>query len=137
VSKANGEIAVDTNAVIAFLEGEPRVAGILRGSTALFLPAICLGELEYGALHSARSNENLARLHAFADTCGVVPVTRNTASHYGRIRQGLATKGRPIPEADLWIAAICIEHDLPLLSNDAHFDFVSGILRQDWSASAS
>jgi predicted nucleic acid-binding protein len=33
---------------------------------------------------------------------------------------------------DLWIAALAIEHDLPVLSRDAHFDVVEGLTRISW-----
>ena len=33
---------------------------------------------------------------------------------------------------DLWIAALCRHHALPLLSHDRHFDLVSGIKRFGW-----
>lgn len=38
----------------------------------------------------------------------------------------------PIPGNDFWIAALMRQHALPLLSQDRHFDFVSGIRRVGW-----
>jgi len=40
--------------------------------------------------------------------------------------------GRSIPTNDLWIAALCRQHALPLLSRDRHFDVVRGIQRIGW-----
>jgi len=54
-------------------------------------------------------------------------ITRETANHYSAIRLELKKKGRPIPENDLWIASICIEHNLPLVTGDAHFDNINGL----------
>jgi len=48
---------------------------------------------------------------------------------YARIRVRLREKGKPIPENDLWIAAACIEHRLPLAALDSHFDVVEGLAR--------
>jgi tRNA(fMet)-specific endonuclease VapC len=49
-----------------------------------------------------------------------------TASHkYG-------TLDRPIPSNDLWIAALCRQHRLQLLSQDQHFDAVEGLERVGW-----
>jgi tRNA(fMet)-specific endonuclease VapC len=42
---------------------------------------------------------------------------------------GVKKKGKPIPANDLWIAALCPQYPLPLLSRDRHFDFVSGLQR--------
>jgi predicted nucleic acid-binding protein len=74
----------------------------------------------------------MARLEALVELCALLDVTRSIADRYAEIRQSLSGKGTPIPEADLWIAATCVEHDLPLLSEDAHFDRVSGLRRCDW-----
>lgn len=35
----------------------------------------------------------------------------------------------PIPVNDAWIAALARQHDLPVLSNDSHFDAVEGVQR--------
>jgi tRNA(fMet)-specific endonuclease VapC len=48
------------------------------------------------------------------------------------IRRELKEAGFPIPENDLWIAALTRQHALPLLSDDAHFDRVAGIQRVSW-----
>ena len=37
-----------------------------------------------------------------------------------------------IPSNDIWIAALCRQHSLPLLSRDRHFDLVPGIRRIGW-----
>ena len=34
-----------------------------------------------------------------------------------------------IPSNDAWIAALARQHSLPVLSDDAHFDVVSGVER--------
>jgi tRNA(fMet)-specific endonuclease VapC len=45
----------------------------------------------------------------------------STAEVYARIRIALKQKGKPIPENDLWIAALCIERGSPLATSDEHF----------------
>jgi len=40
--------------------------------------------------------------------------------------------GYPIPENDLWIAATCLELDIPLLTVDGHFDYVHGLQVINW-----
>ncbi len=133
MSKAIGDLGLDTNGAIAYLAGNPAAASWVESADALFLPVICYGELRYGALHGNRAAENLAKLEAFVDLCTLVEVTRGVAERYGDIRQALAQKGSPIPEADLWIAAICLEQGLGLLSEDVHFDRVPHLTRYDWT----
>jgi tRNA(fMet)-specific endonuclease VapC len=55
-----------------------------------------------------------------------------TSRHYAGIRAALKKAGRPIPSNDLWIAALCRQHRLPLLSQDRHFDAVEGLDRVAW-----
>ncbi|WP_162550200.1 PIN domain-containing protein [Hymenobacter nivis] len=52
------------------------------------------------------------------------------ADTYAEIRLQLKQAGRPIPENDIWIAALCVAYDVPLLSRDQHFEYVSGLRLQ-------
>jgi tRNA(fMet)-specific endonuclease VapC len=117
----NGNLLVDTNIVIALFSGEPAVVATIEADPALFLCVPVLGELRYGALASSRVDENLARLNRFSTEVPVLPCDSETALHYSDIRSNLRKKGRPIPENDIWIAAIARQHNLTLLSRDAHF----------------
>ena len=51
----------------------------------------------------------------------MLPLDAFAAEHYAEIRLALKQKGRPIPENDMWIAAICRAHEVPLLTFDKHF----------------
>jgi tRNA(fMet)-specific endonuclease VapC len=55
-----------------------------------------------------------------------------TAQHYGEIKASLRTKGRLIPDNDIWIAACGMQHDLPLITRDAHFKNIDGIEIATW-----
>jgi tRNA(fMet)-specific endonuclease VapC len=128
----NGKTLLDTNAVIAVFAKDAAVLAIVSDATECFLPSIVLGELYYGAHHSAKVADNIARLEVFRDTVKLLPCDEETAAEYGRIKNELRTKGRPIPENDIWIAATAAQHRLELLSNDDHFDDVDGISRKSW-----
>ena len=62
----------------------------------------------------------------------VLPIDLDTTFHYASIRNELRQKGRPIPENDLWIAALAIQYGLRIVSRDLHFDEVGGIDRVAW-----
>jgi tRNA(fMet)-specific endonuclease VapC len=117
----NGRQLVDTNVVIALFSGDPTVTQRFESDADLFLCVQVLGELRYGALASSRVTETLARLDWFSSTIPVLPCDSETGVHYADIRFGLRKKGNPIPENDIWIAAIARQHALTLLSRDAHF----------------
>jgi len=124
----------DTNILIAALRGEEAVAQQLAElpPESLFVPAITLGELYFGARKSARSEENLARFERFAADFEILPCNEATARLYASVRNTLRRKGRPIPENDIWIAAIALRHDLILVSRDSHFEHVESLRLEHW-----
>lgn len=123
----NGKALVDTNVVIALFAGEPTVIEHLQQRSAVFLCAPVLGELRYGAQASARVESNLARLDEFARAMMVLPCDTGTAKWYASVKFELRKKGRPIPENDVWIAAIARQHDLTLITRDGHFREIEGL----------
>jgi tRNA(fMet)-specific endonuclease VapC len=62
----------------------------------------------------------------------VLGVDETTAEVYARIREELRVKGRPIPENDVWIAALALQHEQPVVSRDEHFDSIRGLARVGW-----
>jgi tRNA(fMet)-specific endonuclease VapC len=120
-------VLLDTNVVIALFAGHPKVLEQLAAKQAVFLPVPALGELYRGAFGSARRADNLERLRRFAEQVAVLPCDVATAEHYGQVKQDLLQKGRPIPENDLWIAAVALQHGLAVMTRDAHFKEVTTI----------
>jgi tRNA(fMet)-specific endonuclease VapC len=120
-----GSVCVlDTNIVVAILNGDQTVSQYLAGFPTVCLPMPVVGELMFGALNSQRSTENLARLQKFLGSSRALDTTTQTARAYADVRLGLKRKARPIPENDIWIAASAIEHGLPLATRDSHFTHV-------------
>jgi len=91
-----------------------------------------LGEYRFGISGSRHQNELEAKLGRLERLAEILAVDGATARHYAAIRRELKTAGAPIPDNDLWIAALVRQHGLPLLSNDAHFDCVGDLTRIDW-----
>jgi tRNA(fMet)-specific endonuclease VapC len=123
----SGRLLVDTNIVIALFAGEPAAINRLEQRPELFLCVPVLGELRYGALASSRVEENLARLDGFSRRVLLLPCDSGTAVKYSAIRFALRKKGTPIPENDVWIAAIAQQYGLTLLSRDSHFREIDGL----------
>ena len=123
---------LDTNADSAFFEEVPAVCMAVGGAEVLAVPSVVLGEYRFGLSGSrlrAELEAKLGRLERLAD---VLCVDAETARHYAAIRRELKDAGTPIPENDLWIAALVRQHGLPLLSNDARFDHVRDLTRIGW-----
>jgi tRNA(fMet)-specific endonuclease VapC len=104
----------------------------LQFAEEVFVPSIVLGELYYGARRSHRVAENVARIEDFTRASSVLDCDHVTARAYGEIKSDLRQIGRPIPENDLWIAAIASQYDLVLITRDAHFAGLPGIVTEAW-----
>ena len=123
---------LDTNALSAFAEGEHSATERIAEARLIALPAIVLGEYRYGIALSRRKTEYQRWLDELIPMCQVLDVDGETAVRYATVRLELRRAGTPIPVNDTWIAALCRQHSLPLLSQDAHFDGVKGIRRIAW-----
>ncbi len=128
----SGRFLVDTNVVIALFAQEPSVLQRLSEADEVFLPAVVLGELHYGAQKSIRVEENLTRIDQLAQEATILACDADTARQYGVIKNALRAKGRPIPENDIWIAAVAMQHALDLVSRDPHFKEIAGLGLTVW-----
>lgn len=128
----NGRYLLDTNIVIALFAQEATIVDHLKEATEVFIPMIVMGELYFGAYKSSRVKENLKRLDEFAANNVVLSGDTETARRYGKVKGDLQQKGQPIPENDLWIAAIALQYDLTLVTRDGHFDVVDKLRTKVW-----
>ncbi|MCK6533134.1 MAG: PIN domain-containing protein [Polyangiaceae bacterium] len=128
-----GSIIPDTNAFIALLAGDARVAAILDAAGDVLVSAVVLGELTYGALNSRMADTNLARIRALRDECRFAAVDEAVVAAYGRVRLDLKQRGRPIPENDIWIAATAIASGAAVLTRDEHFQEIDGLALMSWT----
>lgn len=130
--KASGRLAVDTNAVIAYREGISEVCTLIDEADVIILPVTVLGELLYGALNSAKTEKNEQVIQKFAAYSLVMQVDEAVSTRYAKGRFNLKKNGTPIPENDIWVAAACLELEVPLLSRDGHFKHVKGLDVYNW-----
>jgi tRNA(fMet)-specific endonuclease VapC len=129
----SGRVLLDTNIVIAIFAEELPVLERMAAAEEVFVPAISLGELYYGARKSGRAETNIARIDEFAAAAAILGCDALTAQQYGRIKNDLRAKGRPIPENDIWIGAVGMQHDLTVATRDhAHFSQISGLRVEVW-----
>jgi tRNA(fMet)-specific endonuclease VapC len=110
------------------------VSSRLANAIDVFVPIVVTGELFFGARKSARVPENVLRITQFAAANSILPCDLGTAIAYGEIKGELRSKGRPIPENDVWIAAIARQHGLTLASRDSHFKDVDGLTVEPWDS---
>lgn len=122
-----GRYLLDTNIIIALFASDPSVMHSLAQASEVFLPSIAIGELCYGARKSGRSQENLGRIEALVKNSMVIECDADTARQYGDVKNNLRLKGRPLPENDVWLAALALQSGLTVVTRDAHFQAVENL----------
>ena len=127
-----GKYVLDTNIVIALLNGESSVRDAIEGADEVFLPVIALGELYFGAANSSRPEANRRLIEQFIQGRMLLYCDLSVAREYGRIKTLLKVRGFPLPENDIWIAAIALCHGLAVVSRDQHFLKVEGLTAVSW-----
>ena len=123
---------LDTNAVSAIILGEEAIADVLEDCGRHSLPVIALGEFRFGLLGSVNRRRYETMLAGLVRDSIVRRVDETTTVAYAAIRDELRVRGTPIPQNDLWIAALTRQYQEPLVSRDRHFDRVEGITRIGW-----
>ena len=123
---------LDTNALSAAADDDPAIVSILARADQLAIPVIVLGEYRHGVAQSRNRALYESWLKGLLNDCMVLDVSEPTTHEYAEIVLELKRKGKPIPTNDVWIAALCRQHSLPLLSRDRHFDLVAGTKRIGW-----
>jgi tRNA(fMet)-specific endonuclease VapC len=126
-------LAVDTNALVVwFRAGQPEPS-LLSRARDIIVPLPVVGELYAGAFASAMREKNVAAIDDFIGKYEVAKPDEETAELYGRLRADLRlTDVRISKMNDLWIAALCLQHALPLLTNDRGFDTIAGLAVIHW-----
>lgn len=112
---------LDTNIVAAVLNNHPVVVrrfNRVLPDSLLFLPAIALAELQYGALSSQRIAENLAKIDRILRILIFAPVDRPIAERFGLIKARLRRQGVSKSDADLFIASTALEMRATLVTDD-------------------
>ena len=127
---------LDTNICIYIIKKKPpsvltRFQSLQPNDVAMSL--ITYGELKYGALRSQHAQKALNILQELQQIIPVLPMTHLVADHYASIRQTLESKGKPIGNNDLWIAAHALALDLTLVSNNIReFERVEALKLENW-----
>lgn len=117
----NLKIVFDSDIVIDLLRGRKREQEVfehLLTKNFCFLTSVSFFEIAHGAYHLKRLKEIDYIQRVFA----VLDFDTPAALIAGRVRSELQKKGITVPAYDLLIGAICLNHNLPLLTgNIKHF----------------
>ncbi len=118
------KLALDTNAYSSLQLGNvPALKRIVDQAEVIILPFIVDAELRAGFYKGQKKVDNYNKLQKFEDLDRVTLLWADDQTNelYARIWSDLSIAGKPIPTNDVWIAAICVQHQLNLATNDSHF----------------
>lgn len=118
---------LDTSIIIHSFRKLNNVSARLNTFNTIYVSAVAVGELYYGAYNSGDVTRHLTITNSFLQHCIILPVDNITADIFGSIKASLTKKGKPIPENDIWIAATALQHNLALYTADNHFKEVAGL----------
>jgi len=115
-------VVLDTNAYSDYQRWGRWQWQIQRAGQVL-MPVVVLAELKYGFLSRESEPRNRLVLQRFLNErrVSVLLMTERTSDVYADFKTQLKRQGTPIPENDIWIAALCYEAGGSLASADTHF----------------
>jgi len=124
------KVLLDTSAYSALMSGDERVAGVVRSSEQIVIPAVVMGELLYGFAGGNRSRQNRKQLELFLESDRVVfqETDRSVCERYALVMHHLRAKGRPIPTNDVWIGAHALAAGADLVTLDQRFSEIEGLI---------
>ncbi len=124
-------VALDTNRLTDLFQGDAKLAQWLGTREEVWLPLFVLGEIKAGFRGGTQHSKNEILLQKLLNktTVRILLPTLETTEYYARLFVQLKRAGTPIPDNDLWIAALVLEHNLILVTRDRHFNRIPQLLR--------
>lgn len=121
--------AIDTNRYVDLARNDPHARAMARDAGVIYVPFVVIAELRAGFRAGNQTQRNAAVLDGFLALAKVEVLWADgrTVDLWATLAADLRRAGRPIPQNDLWIAALAVQSDLPLFTRDAHFGFVPGL----------
>jgi tRNA(fMet)-specific endonuclease VapC len=129
---------LDTDTIIYSLKGHAAVIRNLETHQLdpLGISAISLMELYCGAFKSDKVTANLAKVRYIENGFEILPIDASIAETFGMIKSSLESRGTPLDDFDLAIAASALTHNLTLVTNnEKHFRRVEGLKLANWTRS--
>ena len=122
------EALVDTSVFIATESGW--LIDTLKIPAMLGVSVITIGELHAGVLGATDLGTRDDRLSTltFARSVEPMPIDEAVAATWARLRIELLEAGRRLGTNDSWIAATAIAAGIPVITQDADYDDVPGLI---------
>jgi predicted nucleic acid-binding protein len=118
---------LDTSVFIATETGRPLAFALLPEQG--FISVVTLAELQVGVLAAVDVETRSRRLATLKSVAGftALPIDTSAATAWASMRVRLAETGRRVTVNDLWIAAVAVARDLPVVTQDLDFEELRSI----------
>ncbi|NIA28443.1 MAG: PIN domain-containing protein [Actinobacteria bacterium] len=127
---------VDTDIIIYWLNNTcPQInKKIVQASDSrIFISAITIAELYYGAFNSFKQKDNCKLLDQLTQEINIINFDFASGKVFGKVKAELKKKGQMINDSDIFIAATAIEGKFILVSNnESHFTRIDGLKVENW-----
>lgn len=128
---------LDTNAVSDLMYDHPVITARAAGyAGTLHTSAVVVGEVRFGVVRlpaGKRRTDLEARARRILSAVKVEPVTEPIAERYGDLKAVLEARGLNLADNDLWIAATALALNHTLVTRDAIFTQIPGLMVEDWT----
>lgn len=127
-------ILLDTDICIELLHGNRMVLDChAAAGQAAAVAGMTAGELYYGAEKSAKRQHNRSLVDQFLLTVPIIHTTVPILRTFGELKAALDRQGRPLPDADILIAATALNCCEYLVSGNVdHFQRFGRLSVKNW-----
>lgn len=122
-----GRGLLDTSVFVAIEQNREVDFGALP--VEQYVSTITRGELLAGVLSAQSTEVRAQRMSTIEYLAGLSNLSADSgaATHWAKLRTAVADAGRTVNVNDLWIAAIALEHNLPVVTQDGDFDLFAEV----------
>ncbi len=127
---------LDADILVYSLKGDPAVLANFRKFAAdpKAVSVITYGELVFGAQHSQRVTENLAKVYRLKEIFPLIDITPAIMDIFGTLKADLRKNGTPIDDFDLLIGATAITIGYCVVTNNKrHYSKIPGLDVSNWA----
>jgi len=114
------DCALDTCTLIDLMKGRKDAEKAVSSFVHVSISHVVLGELLIGG-HKAANLREMDKILEALKGISILNGNALTAAIYAELRFALEQQGNRIPENDLWIAAVSLQANIPLVTRDEHF----------------
>ena len=126
---------LDTNVFVELLRtGNQNIAEKIRkiGISSCCISDITLYELYCGAIYARNPEKEKERVKNICSNLEVIPISNHINSAINQ-KEYLKKNGTMIPDFDIMIGTTGVDNNYIVVTNDSHYQFLQGIITEDWT----